>query len=168
MRPGLRKLALSAHVLTSVGWLGAVAAFLALALVGLAEDDAATVRACYIAMELIGWSVIVPLSVASLVSGVVQSLGTSWGLVRHYWVLVKLLITVAASIVLLLHMQLVSRAADEGAAGASIETATRLQLAADAGAALVVLLIAVGLSVYKPRGMTRYGWRKMRRSPAAT
>jgi hypothetical protein len=24
----------------------------------------------------------------------------------------------------------------------------------------VVLLLLVGLSIYKPRGMTRYGWRK--------
>jgi hypothetical protein len=29
-----------------------------------------------------------------------------------------------------------------------------------AGAALLLLLVATTLSVYKSRGMTRYGWRK--------
>ena len=58
--PGLRKFALTAHVTSSVGWLGAVAAFLALAVVGLIGRDAQTVRASYLSMELIGWYVIVP------------------------------------------------------------------------------------------------------------
>ena len=55
MTPGLRKFALTAHVTSSVGWLGAVAAFLALAVAGLAVRDAQTVRASYLSMELIGW-----------------------------------------------------------------------------------------------------------------
>ena len=65
-------------------------------------------RAAYIAMELTGWFVIVPLSLASLLTGLVQSLGTTWGLFRHYWVLVKFLLTIGATIVLLLHMPTVS------------------------------------------------------------
>ena len=105
MTPGLRKFALTAHVTTSVGWLGAVAAFLALAIAGLTSQDAHLLRAAYLAMELTAWSIIVPLSLASPLTGLVQSLGTPWGLFRHYWVLVKLLITIPASIVLLLHMQ---------------------------------------------------------------
>ena len=108
MTPGLRKFALTAHVTSSVGWLGAVAGFLALAVAGLTSQDAQTVRAAYLAMELTGWFVIVPLSLASLLTGLVQSLGTKWGLFRHYWVLVKLLLTIFATIVLLLHMQTVS------------------------------------------------------------
>lgn len=165
MGPRLRRLALSVHIVTSVGWLGAVAAFLALASVGASSGEAGTVRACYVAMQLIGWYVIVPMSGASLASGLVQSLGTPWGLLRHYWVLVKLIITVAASFLLVVHMELVSQAADEaalGAAAGSDVVGVRMQLLADAGAAFVVLAVAVGLSVYKPRGMTRYGWRRRR------
>lgn len=52
--PPLRKFALTAHVISSVGWLGAVAAFLALAVAGLAGRDARLVRASYLAMELTG------------------------------------------------------------------------------------------------------------------
>lgn len=105
LSPTWRKLALSAHVASSVGWFGAVVAFLALAVIGLrGGGDDGMIRSAYIVMEAIGWFVIVPFSVASLVTGLVQSLGTQWGLFRHYWVLAKLLITVGASVLLLVHM----------------------------------------------------------------
>ena len=96
MTPRLRKLALTAHVTSSVGWLGAVAGFLAVAVVGLTSRDAQTVRGAYLVMEPAAWFVLVPFAFASLVSGLVQSLGTTWGLFRHYWVLFKLLINAVA------------------------------------------------------------------------
>jgi hypothetical protein len=159
----LRKLALTAHVTASVGWLGAVAGFLALAVVGLTSEDAQMVRATYLAMEMTGWLVIVPLSFASLLTGLVQSLGTTWGLFRHYWVLIKLVIAILATIVLLVHMQpigAVARVAAQRTLSSADLREVRTQLVADAGAALLVLLVATTLSVYKPRGLTRYGWRK--------
>lgn len=163
MTPGLRKLALTAHVASSVGWLGAVAAFLALAVAGLTSRDAQTVRAAYLAMDLTGWLVIVPASVASLITGLVQSLGTPWGLFRHYWVVVKLLITILATIILLAHMQPISYLAEVAAettlSGSDLR-GLRLQLVADAGAATLALLVTTTLSVYKPRGLTPYGQRK--------
>lgn len=165
--PGLRKFALTAHVTSSVGWLGAVFGFLALAVAGLASQDARVVRAAYLAMELIGWYVIVPLSVASLVTGLIQALGTTWGLFNHWWVVIKLVLTILATIVLLLHMQPVGHLADVVAEATLLGgelRGLRIQLIADAGAALVVLLVATTLSVYKPRGMTRYGWRKQNAS----
>jgi hypothetical protein len=84
MTPGLRKFALTAHVTSSAGWLGAVTAFLALAVAGLTSQDAQLVRAAYLAMELTGWFVIVPFGIATLVTGLVQAVGTPWGLFRHY------------------------------------------------------------------------------------
>ena len=115
MTPRLRKFALTAHVTSSVGWLGSVGAFLALAVAGLTSQDAQMVRAAYLAMELTGWFVIVPLSFASLLTGLVQSLGTEWGLFRHYWVLTKFLITIIATFLLLLHMQPTRHVADVAA-----------------------------------------------------
>ena len=82
-----RKFALTAHVTFSVGWLGAVIAYLALAIVGLMTRDVSLARAVYLSLELIGWLVIVPLSFAALLTGLVQSLGTPWGLLRYYWIL---------------------------------------------------------------------------------
>ena len=160
MTPRASKVALTAHVTSSVGWIGAVVAFLALALAGLTSKNDQTVRAAYLAMELIGWGVIVPFSIASLLTGLVQSLGTSWGLFRHYWIVAKLLITVFASALLLVHMQVASRMASvvTGASfGASDFHSMRLQLVGDAVAALVVLLIATVLSVFKPQGLTPFG-----------
>ena len=107
----LRKLALTAHIIFSVGWFGAVAAFLALAVAGLTSRDTQLVRTAYAAMELTARWVIVPLAVASLLSGIIQSLGTPWGLVRHYWVLAKLLLTTFATIILLAKMPLIGYAA---------------------------------------------------------
>lgn len=162
MTPGLRKLALTIHVVCAVGWIGAVAAFLALALAGLASADAQGARAMYLAMDLTGWYVIVPLCLASLATGLIQALGTPWGLVRHYWILVKLLIAVVSTILLLLHMRATTRLA--GAAEALFVdgdlSGLRIQLTADAGAALLALIVATALAIYKPRGMTTYGARK--------
>src|SRR5436853_6235078 len=100
---GARKLALTSHVTTSVGWLGAVAAFLALSIVGLRSTAPETVRAAYVAMNVIGLFVVVPLSLAAVVTGIVQALGSSWGLFRHYWIVVKLALTILATLLLLLH-----------------------------------------------------------------
>jgi len=90
-------------------------------------------------------------------------LGTTWGLFRHYWVLAKLLMTVPATIVLLLHMQPISHLAElatEATFPVGDLRGLRSQLVANAGAALLMLLVATTLSVYKPCGMTRYGKRK--------
>ena len=171
MTPALRKFGLTAHVSSSLGWFGSVTAFLALAVSGLTSRDAELVRAVYLAMNLIGWSVIVPLSVASLLTGLVQSLGTPWGLFRHYWVVIKLLITVFATILLLVHMQPVGHLARVVAtatlAGGEL-AGLRIQLVADAAAALAALLVAATLSVYKPRGLTQYGRRKQREERGET
>jgi uncharacterized membrane protein len=165
MTPGLRKLALTAHVASSVGWLGAVVAFLALAVVGLTSQDAETVRGAYLVMEPAAWFVLVPLAFASLVTGLVQSLGTTWGLFRHYWVLFKLVINVLATIVLLLYMEtfsfLAGVAADSNADLGAVRNASPVLHAA---LALLLLLVATVLAVYKPRGMTPYGRRKQHES----
>ncbi len=163
MSPGLRKVALTAHVISSIGWFGAVAAFLALAIAGLTSQDAQLVRAAYLVMGLTTWFVIVPLAFVSLLTGVVSSLFTRWGLFRYYWVLMKLLITLLATIVLLIHTQpiglLASVAAKTAVLGA-YPYKLQLQMVIASGAALVVLIVLTALSVYKPRGITRYGQRK--------
>ena len=160
MRPGVRRAALVGHVTSSVGWLGAVAAFLALAVAALHTADDARMRALYVAMEVLGWAVLVPLAATSLLSGVVQSLGTPWGLFRHWWVIVKLLITVVATGILLAYTSTLSLLADAARErGGSVGLLPSTSPVLHSGAALLVLLAAAALSVYKPRGLTRHGWR---------
>jgi hypothetical protein len=161
----VRKLALTAHITASVGWLGAVAAFLALAVVGLTSQDPELVQGSYLMMEATGWFVLVPLALASLLTGVVQSLATPWGLFRHYWVLAKLGINIVATIVLLLYMKTLdylAGVAAETTSSSDIDELRNPSPALHAAAALFLLVVATTLAVYKPRGMTRYGQRKRR------
>jgi uncharacterized membrane protein len=165
LSPHARKLALTAHVVASVGWLGSVAAFLALALTGLRSENAETVRAVYVSAEIVTWRVILPLCAAALITGLIQGLGTSWGLVRHYWVLIKLLLTIGATLLLLLHtgpIRVLAEAASAGPLPSHLDR-TRLQLVVDATLAVGALLVASVLSIYKPTGLTPYGWRRAQR-----
>jgi hypothetical protein len=162
MTPRLRKVALAAHITLAVGWIGAVAGYIALDVAAATSQDAQTLRAAYLAMELIAWYVIVPLALASLLTGLVMSLGTKWGLFRHYWVLISLLLTIVATVVLLVETQTISSfaamAANPTTSGDELR-ALGSTLVHSVGGAVVLFVILV-LNVYKPRGMTQYGWRK--------
>ena len=161
MTPRLRKFALTVHVASSVSWLGAVVVFLALSIIGLTSQDAQTVRGAYLVMEPAARFVLVPLAFAALLTGIVQSLGTTWGLFRHYWVLFKLLITVLVTIVLLIYMETFSFMAGVAAdPSADLGVVRNSSPSIHAALALLVLLVATVLAVYKPRGMTRYGQRR--------
>lgn len=164
-----RKFALTAHIVASVGWLGAVAAFMALAIAGLVSDDLQTARSAYVAMEAIGRYVLVPFALASLLTGLVKSLTTKWGLVRHYWVIFKLAINLIATGILLLYLQTLEALARI----ASAPTASTADLRdpsplLHSTAALLLLLLAAGLSVYKPQGVTGRGRRWQARARPAS
>jgi hypothetical protein len=160
LRPPLRKLILAVHLLISVGWIGAAIAYLALALAVRTDGEVTTVRSAWTAMELIGWWVLVPLSIGTMITGVLLAIGTSWGLFRHYWVVISLTLTTLATGVLLLHMPDVS---DQAAAAQVADAAGLEALGSDlfhSGLGLLVLVAILVLNVCKPRGLTRYGWRK--------
>ena len=162
MTPALRKLILTAHITCSVGWIGAVIAYLALDVTVTTSQDVQMLRAAYLTMALITQSVIVPLALTSLLTGIVISLFTPWGLFRHYWVVISLLLTLIATVVLVSETQLISRLADIAGNPATSDDALRAlpnTLVHSIGGTVVLLLITV-LNVYKPRGLTSYGWRK--------
>ena len=167
MPPRLRRFALTAHVMSTVGWLGAVVVFLALAVIGLSSQDAQTVRGTYLVMDPAARLVLVPLAFASLLTGLMQSLGTVWGLFRHYWVLVKFVLALVGTAILLMHMPSVSRMAVVATSKSSFAnlSSERLELAVHAGGGLLMLLTATVLSIYKPWGRTAYGLRKQKQRP---
>jgi hypothetical protein len=164
MTPRLRRFALTAHVVSSVGWLGAVVVFLALALVGLLHDDPRVVRSAYVTMEATAGLVLVPLAVAAFVTGVIQGLGTHWGLIRHYWVLIKLIITVVATVVLQLYLQtlgsLAALARDGDFGAGDLGRVRSPSPVLHAAAAIVLLLVTTALAIYKPKGQTGLGRRR--------
>ena len=124
---------------------------------GVASEDRQLVRAVYLAAEPITWFVLVPLAFCSLLTGLVQSLVSTWGLLQHYWVIVKVAIAVVAAIVLLLYTQTVGYFADiaaEPAAGLGELRGPTFVL--HSSAALVLLLAAAGWRKHnEPRAATR-------------
>ena len=157
--PAFRKLLLTLHIITSMGLVGAVASFLALAIIGLTTGAGGP--PVYPAMDLVTGYLIVPLALMSLAIGTFQSLVTPWGLIRHYWVVVKLILTVVVVVVLWMQTGNIRILAMQpiGADGPEI-AAARASMVLHAGGGLLVLLGEVILSVYKPRGLTRYGWNR--------
>ena len=162
--PILRKAALAVHLAVSVGWIGAVAAYTALDLTAATSSDAATLRAAYVGMGLITAWVMVPVALAALVTGLIVSLGTKWGLLRYWWVLVSLALTAFATAVLVVETGTIASyaavATDASATDAELRALGNTLLHSIGGTS--VLLVVLVLNVYKPPGLTRYGWRKQR------
>lgn len=162
MGPRLRKLVLVVHITVSVGWIGTVAAYIVLDATTVASRDAQTLRAAYLAMHAITAWAIVPLALASLATGIIMALGTKWGLWRHYWVVISLVLTVLATVVLLSETRTISSLAEQASDPTTSDDALRAlpnTLVHSVGGMVVLLVIQV-LNVYKPRGLTKYGWRK--------
>ena len=162
LHPLPRKVLLVTHISTSVGLMGAVAGFLLLAIIGLISPDPQLVHSVYPAMDLITRLLILPLVIASLVIGVAQSLVTPWGLFRHWWIVVKLGMNVIILAVLLVQMPGIHHVGAVAASNAPLDTlfGVRASFVVHATGGLLALLIPLGLSVFKPRGLTRYGWGK--------
>ena len=158
----LRKFSLSLHLTFSIGWIGAIVAFLALAIAGVTGRDAQIVRGAYLLMPLLISYVIVPLAFTSLLTGLVLSLGTKWGLFRYYWVVTKFVLTSFAVIILMVQIGPINRlaalATETTWSGAVVLEAKRPLIHAVGG--LVVLLVVQVLGLYKPWGTTPYGSRK--------
>jgi hypothetical protein len=167
MTPALRKLTITAHVAFSVGWLGAVAAFLVLSIAGLTSHDAEVVRGAYLSMDLISRFVVIPMCLAALATGLLQALATPWGLFRYYWILLKLGLAIFATIALLIHQFAVMAVAAKRVSGVAAETlfsadflSLKTELVRAPSLAILLLLVVTTLGVYKPWGLTRYGRRK--------
>jgi hypothetical protein len=164
-----RRLWLTIHVVSSVGWLGAGMVMVIFSYLGVLDTGGTLGPHAYAVIHFLDLTLIVPLVLISIVTGVVLSLGTKWGLVQHSWVLAKLVIALAIVAfatafehfwVIELAERLASDAnADPGRLG--------WQLAATLTVFLVGLLIATILSIYKPWGRTRWGVRALQDEQAS-
>jgi hypothetical protein len=145
--------------MSSLGWAGAVAVFVVIDIAALTGSDPQLGGVLWLALQAAVWSLLVPLAFASLLTGVVLALGTAWGLFRHYWVLFKLVLTLIATVVLVLYTQTISTVASMAVdpAMSSMDFPSALL---HTGGGLVVLVVTTVLAIYKPRGMTRYGQRR--------
>ena len=158
----MRNLALAVHLAASVGWMGAVAAYVSLDLAAATSQDPLTLRAAYMGMGAIAGTVIVPLAIGSLLTGIVVSVGTKWGLLRHWWVTISLTLTIFATVILLVETGTIAAyaavAADPASSTGEVRSLGNTLVHSIGGA--LVLIGVLFLNVYKPMGLTPYGWRK--------
>jgi hypothetical protein len=160
MTPRFRRVALIVHITTAVGWLGSTVTVLTLSITGLLTSGSNLRQAAYyVVFRVLNPGASVPLAFLGLVSGTVLAIRGTFGLIRHRWVLTKLI----ASLVAVLINQRVTKAGasqmtERLAAGQSVGFAGT-QVLLGACLSLVILIMNVSLSVTKPWGMTRWGVR---------
>jgi hypothetical protein len=141
--PRVRRAVLTLHIIVSVGLLGDVAGFLAVAIrASTAEPGRAAVLNDVLSM--FGMLFGIPLSAIALITGVTLGLGSRWGVFRSRWVTVKLLLLLSIMLVgtfVIGPAEVAVRAGDAGAAS---------RLVAAGVWDLLALVVATVLSVYKP------------------
>jgi hypothetical protein len=163
--PRWRKAALTLHVVTAVGWLGVDFVMLTFGIAGLAGADPDLV---YPAQSLIGRVLFAPLSVLVWLVAVGAALLTPWGLLKHWWVVVKLLLT---TVMLMLVLTLLYPGlVQAGELAGDLPRPDRINLVVAPAVSTTLLLVATVLSTYKPWGRVRRAAApsRSRRSPAGT
>lgn len=167
----LRKLVLTVHIVTSVGWLGLVLAMLVLAIIAATTRDVGTLKAAYVFMDVFANVIFPPAAVGALLSGIILSVGTKWGLLRHYWVVSKLVLNVAVILSAVLFTQQWLERVIATASGSVANTVTILEVASlpmqliyVSVAHLLMLGAATLISVYKPWGKMWFAQRKAAQS----
>jgi hypothetical protein len=156
------KFLLTAHVIVSVGWLGVVIAKIALKIIAMTTSNPTNVAALFFAAGRLSFA-FPPLAVLTIVTGVLLSLGTKWGLIQHYWVATKIMLTFG---VIITAVQLGTRIPQP--TGQSMADISFLGLNSSPAALLlaltvthlVLLVVATILSTYKPWGKTWFARRK--------
>ena len=165
MSPSLINLNRTAHIIISLSWIGTVIAFFAISIVGLTSHNIEIVRGSYYFMDLISLYTIIPISVLAFLTGLIQSLGTSWGLFRYYWIILKFVLTIAAVGLLLLHQ---FKLMDQAAAIVELSPAGTMpnvggsgkELMTKSGLAIFLLVGIAILGIYKPWSQTSFGHRE--------
>lgn len=152
----VRRTLLVAHVAVSVSWLGLTVGLLALGLAAFLTGDTSMTEAATRSMKVFGDWLVVPVALLSLLSGLVLSLGTPWGLARHRWVWTKFWLTlVTAGLSIFSLRPGIDEAAARGVADINLVIAPSV--------ATATYLFITAISVLKPWGPTRRG-RRLRAS----
>jgi uncharacterized membrane protein len=152
-----RKVVLLIHIAAAGVWLGLDVAMAVLIFGAMTTDDRSTAAAAWQVLELVTVWPMFTAGVLSLASGVVLGLGSRYGLVRYWWVLVKLVLNVVlCGLVLLALRGGVQEAAEAGRAMAAGAPAFRSDdLIYPPIVSPTALTLAFILSVFKPWGRIR-------------
>jgi uncharacterized membrane protein len=141
----LRRAVLTAHIIASVGLLGDTAAVLLVNVRAATTDDPAVAAASYDLLATFSAVFGIPLSMTALLTGIVLGLSSKWGVLRHGWVTIKLLVILS---VILVGAFVIGPATETMRSG---DGGTEPILIAASAYDVLALALATGLSVYKPR-----------------
>ena len=161
-----RKLTLTIHIITALGWIGVDFVLFVFAVTGMTSDDPTTLAMCYRAIDLFAVVLLLPLGLLSLASGLLLGWGSKYGSLRYRWVFWKLVLNlVLTTLVVVLLRPAVSDAAD-AVAGPTATLNDRLDQAQSnlifpPTVSITALTLATVLAVYKPWGRTKYGRRRL-------
>lgn len=156
-----RKTLLVLHLVTGIGWMGLDIALLVLAVAALRTTDAEVVYSSYRAIAIAFPGPVLLLSFGMVVSGVLLGWGTHWGLLRSWWVLIKLIV----GLVLLALVNFLLVPALSGIPGVLSSGLSAAELRTSLGelpntllfppvVSFLMLATSVILSVFKPWGLT--------------
>jgi uncharacterized membrane protein len=159
LAPRLRRAVLTVHIVASVGLLGDVAGFVAVAVRAATTADPELAAASYEILSLFSVAFGIPLSFLSLATGLLLGAGTKWGVLRYRWVTGKLLLLVSVILVGSFVLGPSTEAMRNGDGGAEA------LLILGAGWDVVALSLATGLSVFKPGRRRRSAQPDLDRAP---
>ncbi|MFB4263233.1 hypothetical protein [Nonomuraea sp. GTA35] len=154
MAPRIRKTLLVIHIVASVALVGEVWGLVALNTAATLSKDLDLAHTAYRLMPTLVFAGGIPLSLTALATGITLGLGSHWGLIRHYWVAVKLVLLVAVICVGMFLFDPEGMAAATAGARQAVAARQWGQVAV-LGTQIAMLLIATALSVFKPRWKLR-------------
>jgi hypothetical protein len=151
---GTRRALLVAHIVASGAWIGVDVVLGVLVLTALAADPAAAAL-CLQVLPLLFWPVLVA-GLVSLVTGIALGLGTRYGLLRYWWVAVKLVINLVLVVLVAFVLRSgLDEAATHGAAGGPNAAEGLDTLVFPPAVSITALVAATVLAVVKPWGRIR-------------
>jgi hypothetical protein len=155
-----RKGLLVAHIVTAGAWIGLDVVMGVFVFTAMLSDDVGTQAVSLQALELFAVWPLLGCGLLCLLTGVLLGLGTRYGLVRYWWVGVKLALNVVLSSLVLVALRPgVEEAAEAGRSLSAGEPlgASVGQLGFPPVVSTTALVVATVLAVYKPWGRTRRG-----------
>src|ERR687889_1413 len=157
-----RKGVLVVHIVSAGVWIGIDVVMAIVIFTALLTNDHNTRALCYRALELFAVWPLLTTGLVCLASGVVLGLGTKYGLVRYWWVAIKLVLNIVLSALVLVALRpVVTEAAEQGRRFAAGEPASLAvgDLIFPPIVSPTALLIAFVLAVFRP-------WGRIRKRPA--
>lgn len=93
-----RRWLLLLHLLFCAIMFGGAMVFLILSITAVSTNDESILKACYISMHMLAKTSVRASAIGALVTGVLLSVLTQWGLFKHYWIIAKEGLTILAII----------------------------------------------------------------------